>query len=62
VGTSRLDTLFHPRSIAVAGASDKVDSIGGVVVRKLAEGGFEGSITPINPKYRTVGALTCFPL
>jgi acetyltransferase len=61
VGTYRLDTLFHPRSIAVAGASDKADSIGGVVIRKLIEGGFKGTITPVNPKYGIVSGLTCLP-
>jgi acetyltransferase len=61
LGTYRLDTLFHPRSIAVVGASDKADSIGGVVVRKLIEGGFKGTITPVNPKYGIVSGLTCLP-
>jgi acetyltransferase len=61
MGNDRLYPLFQPRSIAVIGASDKADSIGGVVVRKLVEGGFEGRISPINPKYRIVGGLTCFP-
>jgi acetyltransferase len=60
VGTYRLDTLFHPRSIAVVGASDKTDSIGGVVIRKLIEGGFKGTITPVNPKRDTIGDLRCF--
>jgi acetyltransferase len=60
VGTYRLDTLFHPRSIAVVGASDKSDSIGCVVIRKLVEGGFTGVITPINPKYEIVAGIKCF--
>ncbi len=61
MGTCRLHTLFHPRSIAVVGASDKADSIGGVVVRKLIEGGYRGRITPVNPKYGIVSGLTCYP-
>ncbi len=60
MGTYRLDTLFHPRSIAVVGASNKPDSLGGVVVRNLVEGGFAGSLTLINPRYETIGALKCF--
>jgi len=59
LGTYRLDVLFNPASIAVVGASDKLDSIGGVVIRKLIEGGFQGKITPVNPKYSTVSGLTC---
>jgi acetyltransferase len=61
VGTYRLDTLLHPRSIAVVGASDKPDSIGGVVLRELVGGGFAGTLTPVNPKYGTIGDLRCFP-
>ncbi len=60
MGTYRLETLFHPRSIAVVGASNKSDSIGGVVIRKLLEGGFMGVISPINPKYEIVAGIKCF--
>jgi acetyltransferase len=61
VGTYRLDTLFHPQSVAIVGASDRAGSVGGVVFRKLIEGGFKGLITPINPKYATINGLACFP-
>jgi acetyltransferase len=61
VGTYRLETLFNPHSVAVVGASDRADSVGGVVFRKLIEGGFKGLITPINPKYTTVNGVKCFP-
>jgi acetyltransferase len=61
VGTYRLDRLFNPHSVAVIGASDRADSVGGVVLRKLIEGNFNGLITPINPKYATVNGLECFP-
>jgi acetyltransferase len=61
VGTFRLDALFRPRSIAIAGASDKAASVGGIVVRKLLEGGFKGTIAPVNPKYGAVCGLKCTP-
>jgi acetyltransferase len=60
VGTYRLDRLFNPNSVAIIGASDRADSVGGVVLRKLIEGNFKGLITPINPKYATVNGLKCF--
>lgn len=56
-----LEPLFNPASIAVFGASDKADSVGGVVYRNLLEGGFQGAVHAINPKYSTVRGLPCRP-
>lgn len=56
-----LEQLFTPRSIAVFGASEKPDSVGGRVLANLIEGGFAGRILPINPKYTHVRDLPCVP-
>jgi acetyltransferase len=45
-----LDTLFSPRSIAVIGASRTEGKLGHAVLANLIEGGFQGSLYPINPK------------
>ena len=45
-----LTTLFTPESIALYGASDRTDSVGGVVFKNLLTSGFEGRIYAINPK------------
>lgn len=45
-----LSALFRPRSIAVVGASDRPDSVGGVILRNLIAGGFEGPLYAVNPK------------
>lgn len=50
-----LEHLFRPRSIAVVGASDRPQSVGATVMRNLLDGGFKGSVWPVNPKYRAVG-------
>jgi acetyl-CoA synthetase (ADP-forming) len=44
-----LDTLFHPRSVAVVGASKNPAKLGFHVMKSLTEGGFEGDLYPINP-------------
>ncbi len=49
-----LTDLFTPRSVALFGASDRVDSVGGVVFKNLLGSGFEGKIYGINPKRKTV--------
>jgi acetyltransferase len=56
-----LDTLFHPKSVAVIGASDDPASVGGVLMRNLLAGGFTGEILPVNPKHTQVAGRTCYP-
>jgi acetyltransferase len=45
-----LTSLFTPDSVALYGASDKPDSVGGVVFKNLRTSGFKGRIYAINPK------------
>jgi acetyltransferase len=55
-----LDFLFRPRSIAVIGASGRPNSVGGVVMRNLLRGGFNGPVMPVNPHRQSVaGVLAC---
>jgi acetyltransferase len=49
-----LDRLFAPRSLAVVGASDRKGTIGAAVMRNLLEGGFAGTVYPINPRHPTI--------
>jgi acetate---CoA ligase (ADP-forming) len=42
--------IFHPRSVAVIGASADPGKIGSRIVENIVSGGFEGSVYPINPK------------
>ncbi|MFL9982180.1 bifunctional acetate--CoA ligase family protein/GNAT family N-acetyltransferase [Paraburkholderia sediminicola] len=50
-----LDALFRPKSVAVIGASERPGSTGAMVWARVLEGGFEGPIWPVNPKYETLG-------
>uniref|UniRef100_E1TH38 GCN5-related N-acetyltransferase n=1 Tax=Burkholderia sp. (strain CCGE1003) TaxID=640512 RepID=E1TH38_BURSG len=50
-----LDALFRPKSVAVIGASERPGSTGAMVWARLLEGGFEGPLWPVNPKYETLG-------
>ena len=56
-----LHHLFDPKSVAVIGASQKPDSVGGTVLRNLIAGGFKGAILPVNPKYERLAGLETFP-
>jgi acetyltransferase len=45
-----LSSLFTPGSVALFGASNREDAVGGIVLRNLLNAGFKGPIYPINPK------------
>lgn len=55
-----LEPLFSPKHIAVIGASDRSGSPGQRVLTNLLGGGFQGKITPVNPKHKTVGGLKSY--
>lgn len=55
-----LDALFCPRSVAILGASDDATRISGRPVRYLIEGGFKGSIYPVNPNREMVQGLKAY--
>ncbi|HUX79906.1 MAG TPA: acetate--CoA ligase family protein [Alphaproteobacteria bacterium] len=46
-----LDLLFAPRSIALIGASPKDGSLGKALMKNIIDGGYEGTIFSVNPKY-----------
>jgi acetyltransferase len=56
-----LATLFTPGSVALFGASDRPDSVGGVVFKNLLSSSFEGPIYAINPKRETVQGVKAWP-
>ena len=57
----RLDPLLRPRSVAVVGASARVDSLGDWALRNLGLGGFKGRLYPVNPNYDNLQGHRCFP-
>jgi acyl-CoA synthetase (NDP forming) len=55
-----LDALFHPRAIAVVGASANPDSPGHDYVRSLLGSGFAGQIYPVNPRLSELVGLKVY--
>jgi acetyltransferase len=49
-----LKPLFAPKSVAVFGASDRVDSIGQIVFQNMLQSGFKGKLYAVNPSHTTV--------
>lgn len=57
-----LSHLFTPRSIALAGASEREHALGRVVFENLRAAGFHGALYPLNPKHASVFGAKCFAL
>jgi acetyltransferase len=55
-----LASLFTPQSVALFGASDRMNSVGGVVFKSLLTSGFKGRIYAINPKRDTIQGEKAF--
>ncbi|UCG20662.1 MAG: CoA-binding protein, partial [Deltaproteobacteria bacterium] len=61
MGVYNLDKIFKPASIAVIGASEKKGSIGSALVENLTQGGFQGQVYPVNPRYGSIQGLKAYP-
>jgi len=59
--TRNLDALFHPKAIALIGASNTPGSVGQVIARNLAQGGFAGPVLPVNPRAASIGSSLAYP-
>ena len=58
--THSLRYALTPRSIAVVGATDKPEALGRYVFANLLDGGFQGALHPVNPKYAEIAGRPCF--
>ena len=56
-----LEEVFHPKSIAVVGASNNPASWGYSYTHHLLDYGFRGKIYPINPNYDKVLGVKAYP-
>jgi acyl-CoA synthetase (NDP forming) len=45
-----MNRIFHPKAVAVIGASDQDGKIGNSVMKNLINGGYKGTIVPVHPK------------
>jgi acyl-CoA synthetase (NDP forming) len=57
----KLNSLFHPRSVAVLGASANPLSGGNNYVRCLIRHNFHGKVYLINPRYKEIYGLKVYP-
>jgi acetate---CoA ligase (ADP-forming) len=53
--------FFEPRSVALVGASRRVDSIGHAILNNLITCGFSGAVYPVNPRATEIQGRPTFP-
>jgi acetyl coenzyme A synthetase (ADP forming)-like protein len=55
-----LETLLYPKAVAVIGASRNPEKVGHAVLANLVNGGFKGTIVPVNPSIEEILGLKCY--
>ncbi|KRB75745.1 acetate--CoA ligase family protein [Noviherbaspirillum sp. Root189] len=55
-----LDSFFAPDSIAVVGATDGTEKIGGKVLNTLLRHGYKGNVYPVNPSRAEISGLKAY--
>lgn len=61
MSTYALQSVFHPASVAVVGASPRARSLGRLVLQQLRAGEFAGPIGLVNPRYASIDGLEASP-
>ncbi|MDO9089767.1 MAG: acetate--CoA ligase family protein [Rubrivivax sp.] len=56
-----VEALLKPRSVAIVGATPRVEALGGRPIVNLRTQGFTGKIYPVNPRYESILGLPCYP-
>jgi acyl-CoA synthetase (NDP forming) len=56
-----LERFLAPAALAVVGASPDTGRIRGALLEAVLRGGYGGRVYPVNPSYREIAGLRCFP-
>ncbi|MDD2389398.1 MAG: CoA-binding protein, partial [Desulfobacterales bacterium] len=60
MNSNGLNPFFHPKSVVVIGASDQPGKLGHVILNNIVNGGYPGTVYPVNPKQEKILGLTCY--
>ncbi len=56
-----LSKLMAPTSVAIIGVSESSTRIGGRLLKYLTKHGYKGELTLVNPKYKALNGIKCYP-
>ncbi|MGD0765106.1 MAG: GNAT family N-acetyltransferase, partial [Dehalococcoidia bacterium] len=59
--TTAISAFFHPRQVAVIGASRERGTIGAEIFHNILRNGYKGAVYPVNPSATVVGAVHAYP-
>ncbi|HUI53947.1 MAG TPA: bifunctional acetate--CoA ligase family protein/GNAT family N-acetyltransferase [Bryobacteraceae bacterium] len=60
-GNRPLDVFFSPKTVAVVGATENINSVGRTVLWNLVTSPFGGTVFPVNPKRPSVLGVKAYP-
>jgi acetyltransferase len=60
MGQHNLNRIMKPQQVAVVGASEKAGTIGNALMKNLLDGGYTGTVLPVNPKYEKIHGHPAF--
>ncbi|MCD6570744.1 MAG: CoA-binding protein [Deltaproteobacteria bacterium] len=55
------NAFFYPKTIAMIGATPSPGKWGFIIMMNIIKGGYTGRLFPVNPGYREIFGLPCFP-
>ncbi len=55
-----MNRIFHPKAVAVIGASNETGKIGNSVMKNLINGGYKGTIVPVHPKADAIEGIKAY--
>jgi acyl-CoA synthetase (NDP forming) len=61
VSNAKVWQYFSPKSVAVIGASENPNKVGGRPIYYMKKFGYSGEIYPVNPKYSEIQGIKAFP-
>lgn len=56
-----LDAIFSPESVAIIGASNSPGKVGHDIFANILQGGFRGTLYPVNPKAKSILSVKTYP-
>jgi acetyltransferase len=59
--SSKLDSIFYPKSMAIIGASRQQGSVGQALLANIIDSRFQGIAYPVNPRAKGILGIKCYP-
>jgi len=56
-----LDAIFSPEAVAIIGASNNPGKVGHDIFANILQGGFRGTLYPVNPKAKSILSVKTYP-